>query len=194
MDGGRVSVVIRRCTGQEHSDAAETSGSCIQIKGFFRCCRADRRAEREMGTMMLRKAFGVVAAAVLAGAITVGVPSPAAAGVTPQCTTRWNVLPAGAGGDIWMPYAEAAESDVCFMHRGSYSWGVWALQKALSVCYGKAIAADLSFGPKTEQALREVQSSIGANPDGGYGPETRGLLRFVSVASPDDPSYCHTRY
>ncbi|MBB5868289.1 peptidoglycan hydrolase-like protein with peptidoglycan-binding domain [Allocatelliglobosispora scoriae] len=136
--------------------------------------------------------LGVAMAVALAGSIAVGTGTPAAAGVTPQCTIRWNVLPAGASGGIWMPYAEAAETTVCFMHRGSYSWGVWALQKALRVCYNKSIGTDLSFGPQTEQALREVQSLIHANPDGGYGPETRGKLKFVSVAYPDDPGACST--
>ncbi|TDV56237.1 peptidoglycan-binding domain-containing protein [Actinophytocola oryzae] len=40
-------------------------------------------------------------------------------------------------------------------------------------CAGQNIADDREFGPKTEQALKSVQASLGVAVDGRYGPQTR---------------------
>jgi len=54
---------------------------------------------------------------------------------------------------------------------------VSVLQNALVVCYNKQIAVDGDFGPRTEQALREVQAISGTAADGRYGPNTKRAIR-----------------
>lgn len=50
------------------------------------------------------------------------------------------------------------------------------------------LSVDGDFGPRTEAALKGVQSTIGTAADGGYGPNTRDRMRFRSN---DVPTLCH---
>jgi peptidoglycan hydrolase-like protein with peptidoglycan-binding domain len=70
------------------------------------------------------------------------------------------------------------------MMRNNMSGGVWALQRALVHCYQQNIAIDGEFGPLTQAALRRAQERMGADPDGGYGPQTRNLMLFSSNTVP----------
>ncbi len=60
----------------------------------------------------------------------------------------------------------------CVMYQGAENSGVGAMQRALQKCYGLDIAVDGVFGPRTRSALISAQRTMGADPDGVWGPET----------------------
>lgn len=132
----------------------------------------------------------------LAAALSVGtlavLPAAPASAATPQCTKRLDHLPNGPSGGVWVP-ASSNNVRKCWMQRGNYSDGVWALQRALRICYGRVyghyIAVDKDFGPETERALRWVQGYEGIRADGKYGPETAANIRFSSIHS-DEEQWC----
>ncbi|WP_351233450.1 hypothetical protein [Streptomyces sp. NPDC002133] len=62
-------------------------------------------------------------------------PTTTAVAATPQCVTKTDRLDDGPGGANWMPVASNG-STVCYLHQGSVSRAVWALQRALKVCHG----------------------------------------------------------
>jgi hypothetical protein len=114
--------------------------------------------------------------------------------ITLQCIQRIERMDDGPGGINWMP-AAANNSTICFLAQGDVSGAVWALQRALKVCYGQNIATDSQFGPKTKQALINVQNQLHISADGGYGKETRTFMKFsrADLSEPDasDPRFCH---
>jgi len=91
-------------------------------------------------------------------------------------------------GTVYFYPAAANGSSWCWMQRGNHSTAVWALQWTLNECYFAGIAQDWDFGPATERALRTAQARSGATVDGGYGPNTRALLKYISTAG---PAYCN---
>jgi peptidoglycan hydrolase-like protein with peptidoglycan-binding domain len=126
--------------------------------------------------------------AVLLAALFTVLPAGAASAATPQCYRALHILPDSAGPALWLPSAGTTlESTRCWMARGNVSDGVWAMQRALIDCYGQNIAADGVFGPRTQAALVNAQREMRANPDGGYGPETRGLMRFSPAIGAPPP-------
>ncbi|MEV2239925.1 peptidoglycan-binding domain-containing protein [Micromonospora sp. NPDC049891] len=60
----------------------------------------------------------------------------------------------------------------CVMGVGAIGNHVADLQWSLNKCYGKNLATDREFGPKTRDALKQVQSSLKITADGVYGPQT----------------------
>jgi hypothetical protein len=64
---------------------------------------------------------------------------------------------------------------------------VHQLQNTLDVCYGKNLSVDGDYGPKTEQAVREVLGQVGTTPDGRYGPRTRAAMKHQT----DSGHGCH---
>lgn len=67
----------------------------------------------------------------------------------------------------------------CELRRYNSGGGVSALQSALRNCNLKAnIAVDGNFGPGTKSALIAFQRSVGIDPDGVYGAQTRARLKF----------------
>lgn len=70
----------------------------------------------------------------------------------------------------------------CWMKRGDYGLGVQALQKAYNICYKAvyepAIAEDGSFGPTTEDRVRQMQRREGITVDGIAGEETRNSIKW----------------
>jgi putative peptidoglycan binding protein len=125
-----------------------------------------------------RKLLATLPAALVA--LMTVVPAGPASAATPQCNRAASQLPDSAAGGIWVPVASNGSSD-CWMARGNYSGGVWALQRALRFCYFQNIAVDNDYGPATQQALRNVQGAIGARKDGEYGPETASKIKFSSI-------------
>jgi putative peptidoglycan binding protein len=137
-----------------------------------------------------RTLLAVLPSVIAAALFTVG-PATSASAATPQCNQALDALPDSAAGGIWVPIAANGSSN-CWMARGNYSGGVWALQRALRFCYGQNIAVDSDYGPRTEAALYTVQGWIGARQDGGYGPETASKIKFSSINT-DDASACAWR-
>jgi peptidoglycan hydrolase-like protein with peptidoglycan-binding domain len=137
-----------------------------------------------MGFQMRRTAAILAGIFALSGLMLFSAGTASAA--TPQCTTfafRASPFPPPAGppAGVALYYPIAANgTSYCWMQRGNYSWGVWALQRALNQCYGLGIAEDLDFGPATQRALRFAQAISGATVDGSYGPNTRSRLKYSS--------------
>lgn len=107
-----------------------------------------------------------------AGLLVTAAPANAA---TPQCTS-WVV----SYDEGYVPATASGETN-CWMLRGNYSEGVWALQMSLVYCYGQYVGPngpDSDFGGNTFQALKNVQKFHRIKDDGGYGPQTRSVIRF----------------
>jgi peptidoglycan hydrolase-like protein with peptidoglycan-binding domain len=150
--------------------------------------------------MISRTGVRVGVGVVLAAVGLVLVPSGSASAATSLCTITVNAVrggqniavPATGGGDLrcLIGRTQAANSNV-----------VRTLQSTLKVCYPNVrlaspyqnervgnLSVDGDFGPRTEAALKGVQSSIGTAADGVYGPNTRDRMRFRSN---DTPTLCY---
>ena len=98
-----------------------------------------------------------------------------------------------SGGHVILVPANSGNSSVCLIGRGlaaNYKI-VTQFQVVMIRCYGglrlaspyqgeliRDLDADGSFGPRTEAALKAVQSHVGTTPDGSYGPMTRDRMKF----------------
>jgi murein L,D-transpeptidase YcbB/YkuD len=69
----------------------------------------------------------------------------------------------------------------CQLSRGSTNNAVASLQDALKTCHHKNISVDGDFGPATQTALRQVQSSLHIGVDGIYGPQTARAMSHPIV-------------
>jgi peptidoglycan hydrolase-like protein with peptidoglycan-binding domain len=116
-----------------------------------------------------RRAVAVIAALGLGAALPLTTATTAQA-ATPYCvTTAWvngQAAPASAG-----------LSPNCVMFQGAHSEAVRTLQWSLNICYGKGLSTDADFGPRTRQALVEVQQLHHIRDDGGYGPQTARTMK-----------------
>jgi peptidoglycan hydrolase-like protein with peptidoglycan-binding domain len=128
---------------------------------------------------MTSRRFALALATVLAGTALSLVPATMASASTPECTKS-----ASHGTNEIVVPVSSSGSSTCDLHyvsgNNEHGDGVLALQEALHYCYGKSISLDGQFGTGTRAALISVQSAIGADPDGGYGPQTHGLMHFSS--------------
>ncbi|MFE4172138.1 peptidoglycan-binding protein [Streptomyces sp. NPDC056909] len=147
--------------------------------------------------MTIRKrALSVFAATLCTVGLAVlpSTPAAAVAAATPQCVKAIDRLDDGPGGANWMP-AASNNSTICYLSQGSVSQAVWALQRALKICYGQNIVVDSDFGPNTKAALVNVQRSLRISADGVYGVQTRTAMKFsrAGLSEPDasNPIYCH---
>jgi hypothetical protein len=77
----------------------------------------------------------------------------------------------------------------CYMNVGATGPAVGVVQTALNYCYNAELTVDNSFGPKTRDALAAAQRAERVGDDGGYGPVTRGVLKFKT--STDAHGYAH---
>jgi peptidoglycan hydrolase-like protein with peptidoglycan-binding domain len=89
------------------------------------------------------------------------------------------------GANIYNVPIAANGNSFCSLRQGARNFGVWAMQNALSRCYGQDIISDTEFGPRTRAALVNAQRMMGASPDGEYGPQTRALMKFVRTDNAD---------
>lgn len=129
---------------------------------------AQRRGVRR-GTRVL--ALGVTAAIALLALPVLGA-APAAAAL-PSCTaTDRGAIPA-AGRD----------NHQCVLGSGNQGVAVKALQKSLRDCNKQSIGVDGSYGPKTRQAVINVQRKAGLAQDGVYGPKTARAMLWSSGQS-----------
>jgi peptidoglycan hydrolase-like protein with peptidoglycan-binding domain len=83
-----------------------------------------------------------------------------------------------------------ANGGVCSLLQGDHNGGVFGLQRALSICYGQAIALDSDFGPLTKAALARAQRVIGVPADGEYGPVTHAFMKFPRFDNAAIPPNC----
>ena len=105
--------------------------------------------------------------------------TPAQAATVPECTSYVTITQ----GNYSAQKPAYNGSTTCWLGRGSQGLGVKALQRNLRFCYRQNIMVDGSFGPATEQALKNAQASHGLVPDGHYGPLTRArLILFYQTA------------
>lgn len=114
----------------------------------------------------------------LAGWVSIGpaVAAPSSAVVAEYSCNTAGAVAAASGPSIWAP--KYGTTSHCSLSYGKSGAGVTALQNALSMCHGQAIAADGIFGQATRAALRNVQASLGIGADGIYGPQTRSAMHF----------------
>lgn len=55
------------------------------------------------------------------------------------------------------------------------------LQWDLNMCYGQGLAQDGKYGPRTRNAVMNVQRIFGLTVDGWAGPKTRGAMKHVAI-------------
>jgi peptidoglycan hydrolase-like protein with peptidoglycan-binding domain len=116
----------------------------------------------------------VAAGLITASATVAGAATPHTANV--ECTGTV-VLPAQDGFTVTLP-AHNGSSD-CFLVNGDSGPGVGVLQAALKICNGQSgLKVDSRFGPLTQAAVTAVQRAHGITADGGYGNQTRGVMRW----------------
>lgn len=126
----------------------------------------------------MRKIFASLAVAALAAGTLVGAATAGSAASDPVCS---KYISKGTGSTKRFVPASSGGSIDCYLVRGNYGDGVWALQSALRYCNYKfsTLATDRSFGPKTEDAVTAFQiNKKTIKVDGDYGRETRGVMSF----------------
>ena len=86
-------------------------------------------------------------------------------------------LPALDGSTVSLPSRNGSTD--CFLAKGDVSSAVGALQTGLKLCNLRAnISVDDIFGPQTQAAVRNFQSSRGLTVDGVYGNQTRSAMSW----------------
>jgi murein L,D-transpeptidase YcbB/YkuD len=68
--------------------------------------------------------------------------------------------------------APASGNYNCILGLGSSGSGVVALQQAANLCYGQGLTVDGEYGPRTRDAVRNIQRFHGISADGVFGPVT----------------------
>ena len=143
------------------------------------------------GSGLRRGAVGL-AALVLGAVAVVAFAAPASAAQPPPCTSWTEVTRSGHA--LMVPTVKGSVS--CRIGRDFTvsTTVVSRFQYTLRTCYPGlrlaspysdekvgTLATDGTFGPRTEAALKAVQSHIGTAADGIYGPDTRDRMRFVNT-------------
>ncbi|MER7072507.1 peptidoglycan-binding domain-containing protein [Terrabacter sp. NPDC000476] len=130
----------------------------------------------------------LAATALATGVVAMG-PATAAQAASPNCTYASITYGTGWGASMYtqIPVYFPTRSFTCGMtsaSHGSYkSVAVKHMQNALRKCYGQKIDVDGYFGPKTKQALKNVQAKVGIKVDGAWGPQTSGAIRYPVYTS-----------
>ena len=138
-----------------------------------------------------------LSAIVLAAGVLPALAAPAQA-ATPECSSAVTLTEYNSSNGVTYSTRKGSHlgSTTCWMARGSSSAGVSALQKTLIECYDQRIAVDGSFGPATQQALKNAQAATNRSAgrtvitvDGSYGPQSRYWLFFHGTGS-DGSRFC----
>jgi hypothetical protein len=120
-------------------------------------------------------------AAILAGSGVILATAPVA-GAESSCT-GCSVYRGQAGNFIEVPtIGNATRRDNCLLGVGNDSNAVAILRISLNNCYGRHLAVDSNFGPKTQAAVRYAQSIEHIAVDGVYGPQTRDHLKWAAFS------------
>ena len=122
----------------------------------------------------------VVALAVLVAALAVGVIPPRSAGAQPSCTEASAFLTRHGDLALIPTIGGLTQKDDCLLGIGNQSYAVTILQITLKYCYGRNLALDGIFGPKTEAAVVFAQKTEHIVADGVYGPQTRDHLTWLT--------------
>ncbi|WP_202918821.1 peptidoglycan-binding domain-containing protein [Saccharothrix deserti] len=125
------------------------------------------------------------------GAVAIGFAAPASAATLAACTTMTAFERSGQ--NIMVPTTKGSPSCQIGRDYAANTTIVSRFQATMRQCYGGLnlaspysdekvgqLATDGSFGPRTEAALKAVQSAIGTAADGIYGPNTRDRMRFAT--------------
>lgn len=105
---------------------------------------------------------------------------PACDGVAPFATDDGTVRLPVQGPVVPFPSA------VCQLGPGSRdAEAVGVLQHALAACNGQALTVDGAYGADTLRAVEAVQSALGLEVDGIYGPQTRVAMAWPTEAAPE---------
>ncbi|MFE2143852.1 peptidoglycan-binding protein [Streptomyces sp. NPDC059456] len=93
-----------------------------------------------------------------------------------------------------VPTIGSPATNFCTLRSGASGMQVYYLQDTLNYCYGQDLGEiDGKFGPKTAAALARVQKTLGLDPDGVYGPQTRDKLKWHWMTLNANNS-CNTLY
>ncbi|MGW1888416.1 peptidoglycan-binding domain-containing protein [Streptomyces sp. NPDC001970] len=131
--------------------------------------------------MRLKRAIAATAAAVLiplGGVVATATP---AAATGPCSDFTWFSY-----GGYWHPIPTTSKNSgnrQCHLQQGYANNGVAELQRNLNRCYNQGLAVDSQYGPKTAQAVRNVQSRLGITVDGVFGPQTSNAMVWAKFDS-----------
>lgn len=129
---------------------------------------------------MIRRTALLASAAVLIGSGVI-MASPVAAYAQSSCTGSSSELISESSGDgvTAIPSIGNGTGRInCDLGPGNQSQAVSTLQYSLNKCYGSGLAVDGIYGSLTAAAVRHVQSINSITPDGVYGPQTRGVMKW----------------
>ncbi|MEU4097923.1 peptidoglycan-binding domain-containing protein [Streptomyces sp. NPDC026673] len=140
---------------------------------------------RRTGSSRALLATGTLLGALM-GVASAAVPAHAADGV---CTGAASVQNGSTGRHFVYPINVANNTIYCYLQSGHTGPGVRALQKNMNSCYGKKLELDGIFGSDTRNALRDVQSRIGAAVDGVYGRETLTKMKWARYSNETGAKY-----
>ncbi len=134
-------------------------------------------------------AAGLAALAMGAAAITFS--TPASAATLPPCATTTEIV--RSGHEIMVPTSKGNTSCLIGRSFAANTTIVARFQFTMRRCYPNLdlaspyssekvgeLAVDGSFGPRSEAALKAVQSAVGTTADGIYGPKTRDRMKFLT--------------
>ncbi|WP_460364081.1 peptidoglycan-binding domain-containing protein [Actinocorallia lasiicapitis] len=137
-----------------------------------------------MNNLKRSLAFASVICGVASGMVAQG---GAAHAATPYCNNVTAVNDSSGGMIRYLFYKQGPGQyftcDMNYYNENAYVYernAIRQLQWDLKKCYGKSISADGEYGTGTREAVRQVQSMLGLNPDGWAGPNTRKKMLHVA--------------
>ena len=123
----------------------------------------------------------VIALAVLVTATGISLTPSKSAGAQASCTEGSSFATRHDDRAFVPTIGALANKDDCLLGLGNQSPAVTFLQITLTECYGRGLAWDGIFGPKTEAAVVYAQQAEHIYADGVYGPQTRDHLKWLTI-------------
>lgn len=124
----------------------------------------------------MRKIIVLLSAVFFTAATLMATTTPAQA--LPTCTKTVDWVDGTGHYRVPLPASGGGSWD-CIMGVGAQSNAVQTLQLAIRECNGHNIAADSIYGPRTRDAVREIQDRGDVAVDGVYGPQTQTVTRWI---------------